>query len=143
MGKDKLFRVICGALCGAVCLLTVAGALSIYLSGAEAKASDPLAWIYTREKAAPWVAGILLLSAVVLGLAGAGRILGVRAETAAPRKSVPKAFMGVKAPRGVGAVRIILLAAAGAMIAAGVVNGSMRDVLVKAVNLCTECVGLG
>jgi len=40
-------------------------------------------------------------------------------------------------------VRIVLFAAALAMIAAGILNGSMRDVLIKAINLCTECVGLG
>ena len=40
-------------------------------------------------------------------------------------------------------VRIIVLAAAAAMIVAGALNGSLRDVLVKAINLCTECVGLG
>ena len=40
-------------------------------------------------------------------------------------------------------VRIIVLAAAAAMIVAGALNGSLRDVLIKAINLCTECVGLG
>ena len=36
-----------------------------------------------------------------------------------------------------------LLAAALGMIVAGALNGSLRDVLYKAVNICTECVGLG
>ena len=39
--------------------------------------------------------------------------------------------------------RIVAALMALAMIAAGVLNGGMRDVLVKAINLCTECVGLG
>ena len=30
-----------------------------------------------------------------------------------------------------------------ALIAAGVRNGGMFDVLVKAINICTECIGLG
>ena len=29
------------------------------------------------------------------------------------------------------------------LIAVGVANGGARDVLVKAVNICTECIGLG
>ena len=41
------------------------------------------------------------------------------------------------------AVRIIIAAAAAAMMMAGIANGGMRDVLIKAVSLCTECVGLG
>ncbi|MDO4548199.1 MAG: CD1871A family CXXC motif-containing protein [Clostridia bacterium] len=38
---------------------------------------------------------------------------------------------------------IALYAAAAAFIVMGVLNGGMYDVLVKAINICTECVGLG
>ena len=40
-------------------------------------------------------------------------------------------------------LRILLLASAAAMIIIGVLNGGMRDVFVKAVNICSECIGLG
>lgn len=40
-------------------------------------------------------------------------------------------------------LRIFLLLLAAALLAAGVCNGGMRDVWVKAVNICTECIGLG
>ena len=43
----------------------------------------------------------------------------------------------------VGLVRTVLLIAACAMVIAGVMNGGMWDVLVKAINICTECIGLG
>lgn len=39
--------------------------------------------------------------------------------------------------------RILLYAAALLLIAAGILNGGMRDVLIKAINICTECIGLG
>lgn len=39
--------------------------------------------------------------------------------------------------------RAVLLAAALVLILAGVLNGSARDVLYKAITICTECVGLG
>ena len=29
------------------------------------------------------------------------------------------------------------------MIVLGINNGGMRDVLIKAINICTECIGLG
>ena len=37
----------------------------------------------------------------------------------------------------------VLVAAALVLIIWGVLNGGMRDVLVKAINICTECIGLG
>ena len=40
-------------------------------------------------------------------------------------------------------LQIILILAAAAMIIAGILNGSMRDVWGKAVKLCMECVGIG
>ena len=46
----------------------------------------------------------------------------------------PKLLMGI---------RIALLVAAVALIIAGVLNGGMADVLSKATNICTECIGLG
>lgn len=41
------------------------------------------------------------------------------------------------------ALRALLYAAAIALIALGVMNGGLRDVLIKAINICTECIGLG
>lgn len=40
-------------------------------------------------------------------------------------------------------VRGVVFAFSVACIVAGAVNGSARDVLVKAINICTECIGLG
>lgn len=42
-----------------------------------------------------------------------------------------------------GRLRAALYTAAVMLIAAGILNGGMRDVLVKAINICTECIGLG
>lgn len=45
--------------------------------------------------------------------------------------------------RGVAIGRVCLYAAAIALVVLGVLNGGMYDVLVKAINICTECIGLG
>ncbi len=41
------------------------------------------------------------------------------------------------------AMRAALYAAALALIVLGVLNGGLNDVLIKAINICTECIGLG
>ncbi|MDO4385048.1 MAG: CD1871A family CXXC motif-containing protein [Clostridia bacterium] len=41
------------------------------------------------------------------------------------------------------AARAAVFALAVALLALGAANGGMRDVLVKAINICTECIGLG
>ena len=41
------------------------------------------------------------------------------------------------------AVRGVVFVIAVALIIAGVLNGGARDVLVKAINICTECIGIG
>ena len=46
-------------------------------------------------------------------------------------------------PGGKAAVRAVLILAALILIVAGVLNGGAWDVLVKAITICTECVGLG
>ena len=45
--------------------------------------------------------------------------------------------------RRIRGLRAALLLAALALIVAGMLNGGMRDVLYKAKNICTECIGLG
>ena len=40
-------------------------------------------------------------------------------------------------------LRILLLTAAGGLIAYGVIRGEVAMVLTKAVNICLECIGLG
>lgn len=64
----------------------------------------------------------------------------IKEERAAGFAPEPKA-----APHtgNMGALQILLVVAAIGLIVAGVLNGSARDVLYKAINICTECVGLG
>ena len=69
-----------------------------------------------------------------------------RAEERASGIAPVSAACGTQAAGGarrVRAMRIALAVIAAAFIAMGILNGGMRDVLVKAINICTECVGLG
>lgn len=61
---------------------------------------------------------------------------GAKGAAQQPSAPAPKAFP-------LTAVRVTIFAAAAAFIVLGVMNGGLRDVLIKAINICTECIGLG
>ena len=51
--------------------------------------------------------------------------------------------MDGKTSAGLTLLRWIVLVSALLLILFGILNGSMADVLAKAANVCTECIGLG
>ena len=69
-----------------------------------------------------------------------GALDGARVRRAAGVAAEPKPL---DPPKKAGALRVALLVAAVVCIIAGALNGGARDVLYKAITICTECVGLG
>lgn len=91
---------------------------------------------------APWV--VLAFGAVIAASMACGR--SVRRETEILKGLPGKAKSPEAAPcrkNYVNLLRALLYGLAAAFIVLGVMNGGMRDVLVKAINICTECIGLG
>ena len=144
--KKKAYLILQAVLYTALAVMTASAVIRIWCEGAGRRAAgDSLAWIFTRKTLAEALAPVLpvLIAAAVSTVAGL--LLNIRGET------VPRPDPGLRPQGGrirlrertAAVVRMVLLAAALAMILAGVLNGGMRDVLIKAINLCTECVGLG
>ena len=96
---------------------------------------------------APWTAAglLLLLIGELLAEKSVRReIDAARARLKAEKGGRPDpAAAGELPPRGTAAIQILLLLAAGGLIVLGVLNGGLNDVLLKAINICTECIGLG
>ena len=67
------------------------------------------------------------------------------AAKACPKEEKGKAVRSVPKvnARRLRIIRTVLVAAAVLLIAAGIFNGSALDVLIKAITICTECIGLG
>ena len=89
----------------------------------------------------PWVLivfGVLMAAALVCGRSMERGLEALKGAL----KSAP-AVQTVNARPAVGIVRVALLLAAIGCIVWGVCNGGLYDVLVKAINICTECIGLG
>lgn len=156
MDKKRVFLIALGLLWTVVAGLLAAAALRIYSEGMVLRASgDALAWIYTREKAAAAFAPIAPVFFVAAGLTVLGLILGWKdGKAQLPVKDVRIVRKGKRGPgaaactprsesRHARIVRAVLLASAAVMILVGILNDGLRDVLIKAINLCMECVGLG
>ena len=121
-------------------LLLSLGCADIYLGGIAAGLESP----FSREAAAerlhiiaPGLCGCALLS-----LGGA---VGAFCSGGAPAGKNLKTYrcgnMGSRpAPR---ILRGVILTLAAAFILLGVMNGGARDILYKAIAICTECIGLG
>lgn len=91
---------------------------------------------------APWV----IVAFAMLLTASCARARSMQREVSllkATPKAAPQPTDG-KVRAGLSPIVYVLLyAAAAAFIVLGVMNGGLRDVLVKAINICTECIGLG
>lgn len=140
MGKNKLFLLAQSIVCILLAVLLIVAVVGLYRDGAAAQAENPLTWIFSRESVAERLRPIAPLFFVGIGLAMTGLILGVKEEN----NCKPVKCGRVKNRTSGGkTVRTALLIAAVLLIAAGLFNGSAKDVYGKAVKVCTECVGLG
>ena len=138
-----------------LCFLTMAYpaacALIIYMQGIAAKTADPTAWIYSRELVGKYMLPFILLAIATIVMALVGILAGIRDENQdKPVKSIdmkknPEAdeALAKKKYTILTVVRCVVLVAAIALIIVGIINGSARDTLYKAITICTECVGLG
>ena len=146
--RVRIFLVIQAALCILVTGLFISAAVSIYREGSARKAEHPLEEIYTREKAEETILSLAPLVLCALGMTAACRILGIKDDKA--DKPVKDSGFTCNSPadreggrNNSTRVRAILILAAIVFIIMGILNGSAKDVLYKARNICTECIGLG
>ncbi len=131
-----LFSVLTLCLSGAVGW----SVLRIWREGAARRGEDPLAVIYSPESAAAYGRRLLPLLLLWLVSLGAALFLGRGSRERLPRGAVVmRPVREAAKPR----LRGLLLALALLLILLGILDGGARQVLVKAVNICTECIGLG
>lgn len=148
MTRNKVFLILQSALYALTAGWLAFAAMDMYFKGAAIQASGELFYyIYTREKVAERLMPMLPLIFGTVGMTVAGWILGVRDGGA--NRPVPVADMSCASAvsqdggRGMLILRAAVLALAVALIAAGIQNGGLEDVMTKANAICMECVGLG
>ena len=143
MNRNRIILVLQAVVCVLLAVLLAAGAVCICRDGLARRAEDPLESVYTPEKAAGVLAAAVPLVIAFLVLLGIGLALGVK-DPKADRPAGPagpvKPGAGQKHRRILQAAVVV---AAAVLIIAGILNGSAGDVLIKAIHICTECIGLG
>lgn len=156
---DRDSRIVFGVWSAAV-LFAVASAIAavIYLTDPAHFRGDITQETFSLlVNVFPWVGATFVLFLAALGMDAfmQGKrisslkrmlILGKDAPMAAPhalkaRMQSAIAYMGHEKTLLI--LRVVLLAAAVVLIAFGIWNGGAGDVLKKAINICTECIGLG
>ena len=144
MDKKKMLLYVQAALCVLWAVLMAAAAVRIYSEGIAYQAQGhPEAWIYTREKAAAAIGRYLplLLLAVITNIACA--VTGARDGGQDEPAADPALIKKKKKEREDASARAAVLIIAVLFVIAGILNGSMEDMFIKAVNICSECIGLG
>lgn len=164
MSRRNLYLIIQSALCILIAVLLSGSAIRIFLEGSAYQAAGHAGeWIYTRGKVGaallPVIPPVLIL--LVMSVFGSFRgrtekakpvrdkkLTGDRrsARIKAPIARKPDPQFNIVEPelaRKRKILRNILLIAAVCFTIMGILNGSMRDVMTKAIRICTECIGLG
>ena len=143
MKRNRILLILQAAVCVLLAVFLAAGAVCICRDGLARKAENPLESIYTPEDAGKMFAAAVPLFAAFLLLLVIGLVTGAK-DRKADRPSDPagpvKPEPGQKHRR---IVQAAIVVTAVLLITAGILNGSAGDVLVKAIHICTECIGLG
>ena len=142
MKQKRFLSLLASALTLALCAALCAAALVQYAQGAARRAASgsALTPVFTRAEAVRWARILAPLALAWLLTAFAAAAFGIQ-----PRKEQPgRAARPLPAPRQTGGwLRRTLYAIALILVALGIYNGGLHDVLVKAINICSECIGLG
>ena len=140
----KGYLILISIVCIILAILLAAGAVSIYLDGSACRKEDPTAAIYTPEDTAEKLMLSAPLFIILVVLLAAGFIPGMKNDSKPVRTVKETGF--VKNDPGLkhaNRIQVLFIVTAVMLILAGIFNGSARDVLIKAITICTECIGLG
>ena len=153
MSSDKQEYSRLGYLISAVTVGTVTalgiGGVVLYVRGKAAVTAGKAEYIFSKSDVTAFLKPFLIPLAVLVILLILAAIWKIQSKEPAPyiepstRKHLRngESICAHKALSGRRYFAVYLLAIF--LIAAGAVNGGVKDVLVKAINICTECIGLG
>lgn len=152
---SKALRIVVALATVLILIFLAFNCIDIYLEGnSPANLSESgvhLSPVFSRDMVAlrlspllPWLAVYVLLIIVCTVVeAKAGEVKHEVAIDAKNHLGLGKARLAECNSKRTNIVRVALFAVAVLFVVLGVTNGGMSDVLIKAINICTECIGLG
>lgn len=145
MSKKRVFLTVQALLCILIAAVLAVITVKTFIEGSAWQAAGhPSDWIFTREKAGRAFLTVLPLFCLSVVMTIIGRVKGIKDEdTKAVRTEMKMQNTAPEAAKRLVLVRRVMLVFAIAFVVLGIFNGSMKDVLVKAINICSECIGLG
>ena len=146
--REKLYRRNVQIACGVSATICFGVALKWLLNRANYTGWDLESVMgETLRRTLPFIAMEFAILLIGVHLCEKSRLRAIDALKAVPRerraKSAQAPMKGTTDTIARIALRAVLYVAAVVLIIAGVFNGGLNDVLVKAINICTECIGLG
>ncbi|MBR3503278.1 MAG: hypothetical protein IKO07_03420 [Clostridia bacterium] len=146
MNKTRIIRASVTVLTLALAVALIASALALYLGGSARReaANTHAAPPFTREDAAQALRRLAPLGLAWLATLLAAALTGILTPARGNAPGGKRVRMrGQEETKKRAALRAGLYGLAALLVALGVLNGGLNDVLVKAINICTECIGLG
>lgn len=126
------------------------GGVILYIKGKAAVAAGTVEQILSRPIAEAFLRPFVIPASLLIVLLILAAVWKVRAGETEPYRdtkyvrSLAKNNESISAHKGLSRRNyFIVFGLIAVLIAAGALNGGLKDVLIKAVNICTECIGLG
>lgn len=154
--KLNKLRIVLWSVTGTLLLGCSVATLCYVLNAANFSGDDITDEILTMVKnVLPWIASafvVLIVFALLSGIIAKKRVKEIKAliKHGNGEKATEQKIAFVAALRKLlssditlWVVRAIIFAVGVTFIVLGALNGGARDVLIKAINICTECIGLG
>lgn len=145
MNRRRVLLIVQSVLCILSAIGLIVADLVIYFRGVSEQESDPMAQVYTVESIAKYAAiicPVILVSVIVTVILMILKVKDPHADRAVNIPGIGTNTAG-KNPSATGKARMVILLIAVGFIVAGILNGSIMDVFIKASKICTECIGLG
>lgn len=139
----RIYSILLGIVIVIAGLCLMAGCLSIYNSGDQPYSREIVAEVFSKIAIPIYLCLIMVILGFVLSLLLSPEKKTPVAKKARVDKDTEISEADLAKRKKLNISRYVLLAISVCFIVYGLATGGVADVIAKAINICTECIGLG